>query len=144
MFTGIIQAIGEVVQVEPRGGDVRLRVRTGTLDLADVALGDSIAVNGVCLTAVDLPGDGFAADVSRETLSLTTLGELRPGSPVNLEKALTLATRLGGHLVSGHVDGLGTVRERHERALWDRSWVLLFLVGLLTAEWLLRKRGGLT
>ncbi|MFM1891965.1 MAG: riboflavin synthase [Pseudomonadota bacterium] len=116
MFTGIIQAIGEVVQVEPRGGDVRLRVRTGKLDLADVALGDSIAVNGVCLTAVDLPGDGFAADVSRETLSLTTLGELRPGSPVNLEKALTLATRLGGHLVSGHVDGLGTVRERHDDA----------------------------
>lgn len=116
MFTGIIEAIGEVAQLEPRGGDVRLRVRTGKLDLSDVGLGDSIAVNGVCLTAVELPGDGFLADVSRETLSLTTLGELRPGSPVNLEKALTLATRLGGHLVAGHVDGMGVVRARHDDA----------------------------
>jgi len=116
MFTGIIQAIGEITTLDARGGDVRLGVRTGKLDLADVQLGDSIAVNGVCLTAVDLPGDGFSADVSRETLALTTLGELRPGSPVNLEKALTLATRLGGHLVSGHVDGLGTVIERHDDA----------------------------
>jgi riboflavin synthase len=116
MFTGIIQAVGEVRELQPRGGDVRLRVHTGKLDLADVVLGDSIAVNGVCLTAVDLPGDGFAADVSRETLSLTSLGALRPGSPVNLEKALTLATRLGGHLVSGHVDGLGRVVERHDDA----------------------------
>jgi riboflavin synthase len=116
MFTGIIEAVGEVAGLEPRGGDLRLRVRTGKLDLADVALGDSIAVNGVCLTAVELPGDGFAADVSRETLSLTSLGQLRAGSPVNLEKALTLATRLGGHLVSGHVDGLGTVVERRDDA----------------------------
>jgi riboflavin synthase len=116
MFTGIIQAIGEVAELQPRGGDVRLRIRSGKLDLADVALGDSIAVNGVCLTAVELPGDGFVADVSRETLSLTSLGQLKPGSPVNLEKALTLSTRLGGHLVSGHVDGLGTVIERHEDA----------------------------
>lgn len=116
MFTGIVQAIGTVAAMEPRGGDVRLRIVTGKLDLADVALGDSVAVNGVCLTAVELPGDGFAADVSRETLSLTTLGDLVAGSPVNLEKALTLATRLGGHLVSGHVDGLGRVVERHDDA----------------------------
>ena len=116
MFTGIIEAIGRVVELQQRGGDVRLRVATGKLDLADVALGDSIAVNGVCLTAVELPGDGFAADVSRETLSLTSLGQLQSGDPVNLEKALTLATRLGGHLVSGHVDGLGTVVERHDDA----------------------------
>ncbi len=116
MFTGIIEAIGEVADLQQRGGDVRLRIRTGKLDLSDVALGDSIAVNGVCLTAVQLPGDGFVADVSRETLSLTGLGDLQPGSPVNLEKALTLATRLGGHLVSGHVDGLGTVVERHDDA----------------------------
>lgn len=116
MFTGIIQAIGEVVGLQQRGGDVRLRIRTGKLDLSDVAMGDSIAVNGVCLTAVELPGDGFVADVSRETLSLTSLGRLKPGSAVNLEKALTLATRLGGHLVSGHVDGLGTVIERHDDA----------------------------
>ena len=116
MFTGIIQAVGEVATLQPRGGDVRLRIRTRKLDLGDVALGDSIAVNGVCLTTVELPGDGFVADVSRETLSLTSLGQLESGSPVNLEKALTLATRLGGHLVSGHVDGLGVVIERHDDA----------------------------
>ncbi len=116
MFTGIIEAIGEIAALQQRGGDVRLRVLTGKLDLSDVVLGDSIAVNGVCLTAVELPGDGFVADVSRETLSLTSLGQLNTGSAVNLEKALTLATRLGGHLVSGHVDGLGTVVERHDDA----------------------------
>jgi riboflavin synthase len=116
MFTGIIEAVGKVAELQQRGGDVRLRVLTGKMDLADVALGDSIAVNGVCLTAVELPGDGFVADVSRETLSLTSLGQLKSGSRVNLEKALTLATRLGGHLVSGHVDGLGTVIERHDDA----------------------------
>ncbi|MCW9077647.1 MAG: riboflavin synthase [Gammaproteobacteria bacterium] len=116
MFTGIIEAVGKVAELQQRGGDVRLRVLTGKMDLADVALGDSIAVNGVCLTAVELSGDGFVADVSRETLSLTSLGQLKSGSRVNLEKALTLATRLGGHLVSGHVDGLGTVIERHDDA----------------------------
>jgi riboflavin synthase len=112
MFTGIIQAIGEVRGMQQRAGDMRLRIATGKLDLGDVEPGDSIAVNGVCLTAVDLPGDGFVADVSNETLSLTSLGALKPGSPVNLEKALTLQTRLGGHLVSGHVDGLGEIVER--------------------------------
>ncbi len=116
MFTGIIMAVGEVAALERRGGDARLRIHSGKLDLSDVALGDSIAVNGVCLTAVELPGDGFVADVSRETLSLTSLGDLRQASPVNLEKALTLASRLGGHLVSGHVDGLGSVVERHDDA----------------------------
>ncbi|MGB5200587.1 MAG: riboflavin synthase [Sedimenticolaceae bacterium] len=116
MFTGIIAAVGEVAELQQRGGDVRLRISTGKLDLSDVALGDSIAVNGVCLTAVTLPGDGFAADVSRETLSLTSLAQLKSGSRVNLEKALTLGTRLGGHLVSGHVDGMGTVLERHDDA----------------------------
>ncbi|WP_457664740.1 riboflavin synthase [Thiolapillus sp.] len=116
MFTGIIQAVGRIASMEDRGGDIRLGVETGKLDLSDVALGDSIAVNGVCLTAVELPGNGFVADVSGETLSLTSLGGLKIGSPVNLEKALTLATRLGGHLVSGHVDGLGTVVSRDEDA----------------------------
>ncbi|RMG36267.1 MAG: riboflavin synthase [Gammaproteobacteria bacterium] len=116
MFTGIIQAVGRIQRLEPRGGDLRLHVETGKLDLSDVALGDSIAVNGVCLTAVELPGDGFAADVSNETLSLTSLGALESGSRVNLEKALTLQTRLGGHLVSGHVDGLGEVIERADDA----------------------------
>ncbi|MEN8178058.1 MAG: riboflavin synthase [Pseudomonadota bacterium] len=116
MFTGIIQVVGSISSMESRGGDVRLTVRSGQLDLSDVALGDSIATNGVCLTAVELIGDGFKADVSRETLDLTTLHSLQPGSPVNLEKALTLSTRLGGHLVSGHVDGVGSVLERREDA----------------------------
>jgi riboflavin synthase len=116
MFTGIIQAVGEIQRLEPRGGDVRLSVGTGKLDLSGVGLGDSIAVNGVCLTAVALNGRRFAADVSRETLSLTTLGRFAPGSQVNLEKALTLATPLGGHLVSGHVDGVGRVLARHDDA----------------------------
>jgi riboflavin synthase len=121
MFTGIIQSVGEIVAREARGGDARLMVATGKLAMQGVVVGDSIAVNGVCLTAVDLAEGRFAADVSRESLSLTTLGDLRPGSPVNLEKALTLATPLGGHLVSGHVDGVGEVLERREDA---RSWRL--------------------
>jgi len=98
--------------MQRRGGDVRLRVRTSRLVLDDIHLGDSIATNGVCLTVVDLPGDGYLADVSLESLSLTTLGGLNVGSPLNLEKALTLSTPLGGHLVSGHVDGVGRVLER--------------------------------
>ena len=109
MFTGIIQSVGRIARLEPRGGDLRLHVDTANLDLADVQLGDSIAVSGVCLTAVTLEARGFSADVSNETLSLTTLGGLKAGDPVNLEKALRLADRLGGHLVSGHVDGLGKV-----------------------------------
>jgi riboflavin synthase len=112
MFTGIIQAVGTIAAIENRGGDRSFRIRTGKLDLGDVALGDSIAANGVCLTAVALPGDGYTADVSGETLSRTTLGALTVGSRVNLEKALTPTTRLGGHLVSGHVDGVGTVVSR--------------------------------
>ncbi len=112
MFTGIIQSVGEIATLEPKGADLRLRIRTGKLDLSDVRLGDSIAVNGVCLTAVELPGDGFWADVYGETLSRTTLGDLAVGNRVNLEKALTPTTRLGGHLVSGHVDGIGEVVRR--------------------------------
>ncbi len=114
MFTGIITAVGKVAALEPKGGDVRLRIHTGKLPLKDLVVGDSIAVSGVCLTAVELPGDGFWADVSGETLSRTTLGELKPGDPVNLEEALTPSTRLGGHLVSGHVDGVGTVLRRRD------------------------------
>ncbi|HHJ14246.1 MAG TPA: riboflavin synthase [Gammaproteobacteria bacterium] len=114
MFTGIIQAVGEVAAREPRGEDLRLRIRTGKLTLSDVAIGDSIATSGVCLTVVELPGDGFWADVSAETLACTRTGELQPGDAVNLEKALTLATPLGGHLVSGHVDGIGEVVSRRE------------------------------
>ena len=109
MFTGIIQAIGKVEAMQERGGDMRLRIHTGKLPLDDVVLGDSICTSGVCLTVIELPGDGFWADVSVESLNLTTLGELEPGSPVNLEKSLTPESRLGGHIVSGHVDGVGEV-----------------------------------
>ncbi len=116
MFTGIIEATGEIAELRAQGGDLHLRIRTGKLDLTDLRLGDSIAVNGACLTVVALPGDGFSADVSRETLALTSLGGMRPGDRVNLEKALTLDARLGGHLVSGHVDGLGVVVERRDDA----------------------------
>jgi riboflavin synthase len=116
MFTGIIEAIGSIRALTPKGGDVRVYVATGKLDLGDVKLGDSIAVNGVCLTAVALPGDGFWADVSRETLARTAFIDLKAGSPVNLEKALTPSSRLGGHLVSGHVDGVGEVIARADNA----------------------------
>ena len=120
MFTGIIEALGEIGETEKRGGDLRLQLRTGNLELNDVVLGDSIAVNGVCLTVVELPGDGFIADVSIETLNFTTAGQWQTGSSVNLERALTPSTRLGGHLVSGHVDGVGEVIERHQDARSER------------------------
>ena len=116
MFTGIIEAIGTIRALTPKGGDVRVLVETGKLDLGDVKLGDSIAVNGVCLTAVELPGNGFWADVSRETLARTAFIDLKAGSLVNLEKALIPTSRLGGHLVSGHVDGVGEVVAREDNA----------------------------
>lgn len=112
MFTGIILAIGKIAAIEQKAGDCRLKVATGKLPLADVALGDSIAVNGVCLTAVELGSDYFCADVSNETLSRTTLKQSVVGSAVNLELALTPSTRMGGHIVSGHVDGIGQVVEK--------------------------------
>lgn len=116
MFTGIIQAVGRVGAIEPKGGDQRIVIETGHLSKQDLAPGDSIAVNGVCLTAVDLGTARFAADVSRETLSRTTLGGLHAGDRVNLELALTPTSRLGGHIVSGHVDGVGRVSERRDDA----------------------------
>ena len=109
MFTGIIEAVGEITALQPSGGDLRVRVKSGKLDLSDVKLGDSIATNGVCLTVVDLPGDGYWADVSAETLAVASVGNWKLGDKVNLEKALTPQTRLGGHMVSGHVDGIGEV-----------------------------------
>lgn len=119
MFTGIIQAIGRLSSSHRRGADMRLGIGTGRLDMSDVRLGDSIAVNGVCLTVVGLGGDGFEVDVSCETLARTSLGGLARGDRVNLEKALLPTTRLGGHLVSGHVDGLGEVVSMAESG---RSW----------------------
>lgn len=114
MFTGIIQAVGRIAASEERGGDRRLIVETAGLDLSDVKEGDSIAVSGVCLTALEIDGTRFAADVSIETLKLTTIGQLQVGDAVNLEKALRLADRLGGHLVSGHVDGSADVIDIHD------------------------------
>jgi riboflavin synthase len=116
MFTGIIEAVGQVAAIEMHQGDMRLYVQTRDLDLGDVKLGDSIATNGVCLTAVALPGDGFWADVSRETLAHSRFDSLAVGEKVNLEKAMMPSGRLGGHIVTGHVDGLGQVMERREDA----------------------------
>ena len=114
MFTGIVQAMGNIQQLVRKGDDVRLRVDAGKLDLSAVEVGDSIAVSGACLTVVALEEGTFSADVSAETLRCTTFGELRPGDGVNLEKSLTLAAPLGGHLVSGHVDGVAEVKTRNE------------------------------
>lgn len=109
MFTGIIKATGEISAIEKAGGDVRLSIRSEQLPFASYEVGESIAVNGVCLTAVELRDDGFATDVSVETLDVTGLGQLAVGSTVNLEPSLSLGDRLGGHLVSGHVDCVGRV-----------------------------------
>lgn len=109
MFTGLVQALGKVASIEQHGVDARLRIASGELAMAGVAEGDSICVNGACLTALEVSADGFAADVSRETLDNTALGDLDQGSSVNLETSLTLQQPLGGHLVTGHVDGVGEV-----------------------------------
>ena len=109
MFTGIIEATGKTISLQRKGSDARISIYTGRLDLSDSGIGDSIAVNGVCLTAVSFAADGFEADVSAESLSRTTLGRLKHDSPVNLELAMRPDTRFGGHIVSGHVDGLGKV-----------------------------------
>ncbi len=109
MFTGLIEGVGSIAALEPRGGDMRLRIAAGTLAFDDVSLGESIAVSGVCLTVIEFDGRSFAADASTETLSLTTLGGLKPGQAVNLERAMRPTDRLGGHMVSGHVDGVGRV-----------------------------------
>lgn len=114
MFTGIIQALGKISRIDCGADSARIEIAAGGLDLGDVSLGDSIAVSGPCLTVVEFDKNSFAVDVSTETLERTTLGGKRVGTPVNLEKALRLSDRLGGHLVSGHVDGVGRVIERTE------------------------------
>ena len=123
MFTGIVTAIGRVREVNPRGGDVELVIDTGALDLGRLAVGDSIAVSGACLTATRIEGRAFAADASLETLARTTLGRLGPGAAVNLERALRAGDALGGHYVTGHVDGLARVLDLREDA---RSWRVRF------------------
>ncbi len=116
MFTGIIQALGSIISVQNVSGDSRLMVNSGQLPMVSVNMGDSIAVDGVCLTAVELGSDYFAADVSRETLARTTLQHITVGKPVNLEMALTPSSRMGGHIVSGHVDGVGKIVDRYNDA----------------------------
>jgi riboflavin synthase len=109
MFTGIVEELGRVRSLEDRAGGARLVVQCATVN-GDSSVGDSVAVNGVCLTAVEVTGEALSFDLGRETLGRSTLGDLRAGDPVNLERPLTLATRLGGHLVQGHVDGVARVR----------------------------------
>lgn len=127
MFTGIIESVGSIRAIVPQGGDVRVTVQTSSsgshgadLSMSDVHLGDSIATNGICLTVIEMGSDYYVADVSGETLRRTTLGQWKIGTRVNLEKALLPTTRLGGHLVSGHVDGLGeiVVQRQDARSLY--------------------------
>jgi riboflavin synthase len=118
MFTGIVEELGEVTALTDRGDSVRLTVR-GPLVLAGARHGDSVAVNGVCLTVVDTDGDTFTADVMRETLDRSALGALAAGSPVNLERPMRLDGRLGGHLVQGHVDGTGRIEQRTASEHWE-------------------------
>lgn len=120
MFTGIVEELGEAVRLDWHGAQARLTIR-GPLVASDARHGDSIAVNGVCLTVVSVEGDTFSVDVMKETFDRSALGSLTPGDPVNLERAATLATRLGGHLVQGHVDGVGTVLSRQPAGSGDAS-----------------------
>ncbi|HEY8479901.1 MAG TPA: riboflavin synthase [Spirillospora sp.] len=118
MFTGIVKELGEIVRIEPRGDSVELAVR-GPVVTQDAVHGASIAVNGVCLTVVDVQGEVFTADAVKETLDKSSLGALEPGSKVNLERPVRLSDRLGGHLVQGHVDGVGTILSREPGDRWD-------------------------
>ncbi len=136
MFTGIIEAQGKIENIVAIGGDVKMTIATGKMDLSDVKIGDSIACNGVCLTAIELTDSAYVADVSSESLNVTTLGDLAIGSVVNLEKALRLQDRLGGHLVSGHVDGLGEVVAIKQDA---RSWRYQFDAPLEICKYIAEK-----
>ena len=116
MFTGIIESTGVIKALTPLGGDIRLTVEAAALDLTDVYLGDSIASNGICLTVVAVSDTSYSVDVSRETLAKTAMQSWRPGDKVNLEKAMLPTTRFGGHIVSGHVDGVGIISQRRQDA----------------------------
>ena len=120
MFTGIIEGVGLLARSENRGGDARLSIEVGSLSFADARLGESVSVNGVCLTVVAFDANSFEADASNETLALTTLGGLATGALVNLERAMRPTDRLGGHLVSGHVDGVGKVLDIQQDARAQR------------------------
>ena len=136
MFTGIIQSVGEVRLITPRGGDVEMLIGAPRLDLATVAIGDSISCSGCCLTVTRIEGEAFAADVSIETLNVTTLGQWRAGQRLNLEKALYAGQPLGGHYVTGHVDGVATVVDRVNDA---RSIRVQFEAPAALARYIARK-----
>ncbi|MDH3337574.1 MAG: riboflavin synthase [Gammaproteobacteria bacterium] len=140
MFTGIIKAIGTISAIERRGGDVRLSVKSNDMPFSEYAVGESIAVSGVCLTAVALHDDSFETDVSVETLDVTALGRLGVGDKVNLEPSLSLGDRLGGHLVSGHVDCVGSISKREADA---RSTRLTIAIPLEFARYV-AKKGSIT
>lgn len=116
MFTGIIESVGTVKSMQPIGGDIRLTIESNGLDFSDVKLGDSIASNGICLTVVAFENNHYSVDVSRETIARTSLATLKPGHTVNLEKAMLPTTRFGGHIVAGHVDGVGVVSKLQQDA----------------------------
>jgi riboflavin synthase len=136
MFTGIVQSIGAVRAITPRGGDVELLIGAAGLDLSSVAIGDSISCSGCCLTVTRIEGDAFAADASIETLNVTTLGKWRTGDRLNLEKALCAGQPLGGHYVTGHVDGIASVIERANDA---RSIRVQFEAPAQLARYIARK-----
>lgn len=123
MFTGIIEDVGHIESLTPTGDDIRLRIRVNKLDMSDVALGDSIANNGVCLTVVDMNSSGFSADVSHETIKRSGFADYKAGSKVNLEKAMLPTSRFGGHIVSGHVDGVGEVVSVNPVGRYVEIWV---------------------
>lgn len=139
MFTGLVEEQGSVVGIESLGDSVRLKLR-GPLVTSDASNGDSIAVNGCCLTVTDLDGDAFSADVMAESLGRTSLSDLTVGSPVNLERAVAAGARLGGHIVQGHVDGVGALLERTPSAHWD---VLRFSLPAELARYVVEK-GSIT
>ncbi len=136
MFTGIIEATGHISRISRQGGDITLQIQSPSLDFSDVRMGDSIATNGVCLTVTQLVPQGFSADLSAETLSLTLFAQYRVGQRVNLEKALLATGRLGGHLVSGHVDGITTLLHLEKSA---RAWQLWFAMPAHLAPYLAHK-----
>tara|TARA_B100002049_G_scaffold81128_1_gene59711 strand:- start:435 stop:1094 length:660 start_codon:yes stop_codon:yes gene_type:complete len=123
MFTGIIEALGTIESMVDQGESIRLKVGVGKLDMSDVALGDSIATNGVCLTVVDYSPHHYSADVSAETIRLTGFAQYKPGTQVNLEKAMQVSSRFGGHIVSGHVDGVGEVSSIIQHSDYVEIWI---------------------
>lgn len=123
MFTGIVEAVGTLSAITPRGEDITVTVNVGKLDMSDVQLGDSIATNGVCLTVVEFDDNSYSADLSLETLKKTGFIDYQAGDKVNLEKAMLPTTRFGGHIVSGHVDGVGEIVERNQVGRAIEFWV---------------------